>query len=284
MFGFRKGKLRPSWRYNTNHAIWRVLPTGAGKLVCEIRDLDQKRTHFVSINQTTGAVEWESGFGDDWWIGVETVQRGVLLLHKYASPDLPEHRSITAVSIHDGKVIWHNDELRFEGVGGGRAYASIHDRMSMRFVEVDIETGNVHKEFDSYDAMRKDSGGSHDEPKAEVLFPACKPDINGFESAVQHFCSKQKVVGPIEYIENGSYFICSLHERSARSSKEQSMFDTTLHVLKNRKLVFSEKLNRDSSTFMQGSFLVEDGTLLFTKDRSTLTAVSLRTPNDESIR
>jgi hypothetical protein len=78
--------------------------------------------------------------------------------------------------------------------------------------------------------------------------------------------------------------IGSHHERSGRSSEEQSMFDTSLHVVKNEKLVFSEMLNRDSSTFTQGSFFVEDGTLFFIKDRSTLTAVRLRTTNDESIR
>jgi hypothetical protein len=288
VFGFHKGKLRPSWRYSTKQVIWRVIPTGVGKLICEIRDLDQKRTRFLSINQTTGKVDWESGYGEEWWIGVETVHEGVLLLHKFASPDMPEHRSIVAAAIEDGRTIWKSDELRFEGVGGNGIYASVVDRMSTRYVEVDIHTGNERKEFDSFDAMRESSRASQNEPRAEMLYPSWKPDLQGTDSALreklQRFFIMEKTVGPVEHIEDGDYLICSHHERSAQSSQGQSTFDTSMYVLKNDKLVFSEMLNRDAPRFAQGSFFVEDRTLFYIKDRSTLTAVRLRSTNDESTR
>ncbi len=275
----RKGK--PAWRFTSGGVIWRVVPTGLGRLICESRDEQEKRTRFSCIDQSSGKQLWRDvSFGEQWWIGIEAVQSGVLLLHKFAQPDMPEHRSIIAVDIETGSTLWQNADAKFEGVEGSSVVASQKRLAGGVFFQINIRTGEIEREFTSNDAtLTQMLGSSSGRPERDGIFPSVLVDLQSDDSSagriIRSQCAARSVVGPVMYVERGDYVIFSYHERSPSSTERQPLFNNHVNVLHGGKNVFSAIVNHNVSAMVPECFFVENNILIFMNGRSTLTAVRL---------
>ncbi len=270
-------KLKPAWRYATGGIIWRVVPASADLLIGETRDLAKKQANFFCIHRKTGATQWEQrSFGEQWWIGIEAIHNGTLLLHKFATPDMPEHRAIIAIDAATGKELWRNEEAKFERVEAERLVATRRTPTVQVQMYLDVRSGvTIPGEIGA--AIRQ-SHGRFDQQTAH--FPVQLFDVQSEDSPtnvlIREHCNRDKLVGPIECCILNRVVIFAHHER-ASSSNERENLNTLLTVLDrgNGTLLFTETINQHSSVVVPETFFVEQEMLFYIRDRTTLSALSL---------
>ncbi len=281
MFDFlRKGKLSPIWRYETTGVLWRLVPTDAGKLLGEQRDLVKKSVSFFCLSQMTGEVLWENlAVGDHWWSGIEAVHRDVFFVHGFATPDLPEHKSITAVDLLSGTKLWSNDELNFILAVDDSVFASRNSLEGNHLLELEYRTGAILRSFGTNEEVLREARIRSAGSAVDLLqFPAPldKSDANIFE-AIQKLVPFEKLIGPVEMIELDGALIFNYHEPCPQQGKNELRVNNILRVIDkgSDSVIFGDIINAEAPAIVPESFFVQHGTLFYIKNRTTLTAVRI---------
>jgi outer membrane protein assembly factor BamB len=159
----RSGRtLHKTWTYSAGSYIWRVLPTSEGLFIGEERDPAARKASFFCLDAANGKVLWHHiPLGDGWWTGFAAAAQGVLLLHGYASPDLPQHLKIFAVDVRTGTPLWSNGSVTFAGVHRNEVHAATP---TGELVVLDLKNGNPLPAHASLPQK--------DEPDETLQFPA----------------------------------------------------------------------------------------------------------------
>ncbi len=280
MFGFQTNKIKPTWHYKASGVIWRLVPTSSGKLIGESRNLEKKEASFFCLNRKTGEVLWEGAtFGEQWWIDIEAVHEDTLLLHKFATPELPEHQSIIAVDVLAGTRLWQNDEVKLEAVTERALYASRWTERGDRLIlGLDYKTGKI---LESLDDLKSGLAitdpqltGVQDPEMPEPVF-----DLATFNSpaniSIREHCNPESLVGQVECIERPRHLIFSYYQPASPSSKES--MNNILKILDRQKntIIFSETICHNSLAAVPENFFVQDGMLFFVRERTELIAIGL---------
>ncbi len=270
-----KKELRQTWKYDVQGVIWRLLPTGTGKLIGEERDIESKSVVFFCLNQFTGEVLWDRrSFGPQWWIGVEAIHREMLFLHGFATPDLPEHKMIIGVDVLSGERRWSNAELKFILAAGDLVYASKDVAEGNHLFELDYTSGAILRSLgNNLQAVMHTRVTEESIPAIEFPVPF-GPAVAGTLTAL---LPADIIVGNSEGIEYGEYIILSYHERSKKSTHEESRFNTILIIVERStsRVVFRDMPNTDIAAIVPESFFIQEGMLYYVKNRKTLYGLRL---------
>ena len=128
---------------------------GAGRFIGEDRDVTHRSVRFFCVEGRTGKVLWERLRGDeDWWTGIEAIHEDVLLLHGFATPDLPGHRGITAFNIPDGRRLWRVPDATYRGFTEAGILASRDLIYGEEVITLDPATGDVQRNSGDKPAVR----------------------------------------------------------------------------------------------------------------------------------
>lgn len=280
VLGFQTNKIKPAWHYTASGVIWRLVPTPSGKLIGESRDLQKKEVSFFCVNRKMGEVLWEEAtFGEQWWIDIEAVYEDILLLHKFATPELPEHQGIIAVDVLTGTKLWQNDEVKLEAVTEKALYASRWTERGDRVVlGLDYRTGKL---LESLDDMK--SGLARTDPQIldvqDLEMPEPVFDLATFNSpaniSIRGHCNLESLVGHVECIERPRHLIFSYYEAVSLSAKDR--MNNILKILDRQSdtIVYSETICRNSATVPENFFVQEDS-LFFVRERTELIAIGLQ--------
>lgn len=278
------GVLRPQWRYRARGAIWRIIPTDSGKFVGEERDVEKKETTFFCVSQRSGEVLWQNvTFPERWWIGIETVHRDVVLLHGFATPDLPEHKGLIAIDLLTGTHLWTNEECKFIIAGGESVFVSRGEAAGGEAVlEMEYRTGaTLHFWGDNIQAVRdaKDRISRPLYDAAEFPVPLESLDDDDVDAAdlVRRHCADKSIVGRVELLDHSRAVVVNYYERLNKEEETVLRLKNTLAVLgrESGDLLFRETLDEDVPGTAPDSFFVYRDTLYYIKDRHTLTAVRI---------
>lgn len=170
-WGVRGKRLTPAWEFPARGVIWRLLPTVRGQFVGEERNTPEKSVSFFSIRQDNGKVLW-SGVRliEPWWIGIEAIHDGVVLLHEFAVPDFPDHKKIHALDLSTGGHLWSNEETKYLFGAGDSIYAAAERDGVVRYVSLDCATGRERGEVEASEiaVLRR---RAHSEAHETVEFP-----------------------------------------------------------------------------------------------------------------
>jgi hypothetical protein len=280
----RRQAFRPSWEYTTKGILWRLQPASGGMLVGEERDIETRTASFFCVDLSDGRSLWkEQTYGEQWWTGIETVYRDTLLLHGYASPDMPEHRGITGVDVATGTFLWSNSELTCVATLQGNVRAARTLSGAALQCELDRRTGAIIRE------IGPDTGGStlpgrgNDEVLSDVLFPVILPEGAAGDSELSLLFREanlaDSIAGPVEYVDIGDRIIVGFHEHDPASTKDAPRYRSLLAVIQRtqRALLFRVTIDEAVSFPAPDAFLVIGETLLFVRGRRTLTAIPVRT-------
>ncbi len=135
------------WEFRTAGNIWKIVPAEGRLIVGEERDPEKKTVTFFCVALDDGRVRWKGkSMAESWWIGIETAHRGILFIHEYPVPSMPDHKKILAIDALTGNSLWEDGELAFGFASGASVYASkeLFDRRA--FFELDLMTGSVVRE------------------------------------------------------------------------------------------------------------------------------------------
>ncbi len=261
----KSSSLRPAWTYTTDFMLWRIIASGTGELLGEERDVAKKEVRFFCLNQQTGKVIWKTdGLHDRWWVGMEGVHKDVMLLHGFASPDLPGNKGVSAVDIATGNRLWKHDELMFLRATGTSVFASKQETISGESIlELDYRSGALLK---SWGANRQaiQQGADEESPTAvyptHLLSPADEAELR------RHASSGEWASDP-QMIRTDRFAIFHV------ATKKDDAIHPMLLVIDSSKetVVFRDELE----VHTPASFFVDAGFVFFLKHRSSIVALKL---------
>lgn len=275
---FSRNTVLPAWTYRANGVIWRLLPTTSGVFVGELRDPETKRTSFFCVNQQSGDVLWERiSLEEQWWIGVEAVHDDRVFLHGFSTPDMPDHKGITALDLFTGKISWQNPDLRFVLCVDNSLFASKDGPDGRTLLALNYRTGELVQTCDSTmleSARARPNAIPNNVPEFPTPFEL-SDSMDEHAVLLHKHCAIDDVVGSVEALKINNLLFFNYHSHS--NNNDQKHLKNTLNVLDLNEghLVFTEILNNNAAAPTPDSFFVHGGMLYFIKDRSSLTAVSI---------
>ncbi|MFN0156794.1 MAG: DUF4905 domain-containing protein [Bacteroidota bacterium] len=258
--------------------IWRLLPTGSGKLIGEERDIESKSVSFFCINQFTGEVLWERrAFGPQWWIGIEAVHREMLYLHGFATPELPGHKMVIGVDILTGTRSWSSDELKFILAADDLVFASKDAAEGELLFELNYRTGAILRLWgNNHQVVKEARAKMADETGVRTEFPVTLGSVT--RSLYAGVLPANDLTAQIEGIDHDEHVVLNFHERTPRSTPEETRMDNVLVIVNKKKnnIVFRDVLNAGVAAIVPESFFIQEGMLYYIKNRKSLHGIRLQ--------
>lgn len=262
MFG--KGRSpRRLWKYRAAGSIWRVFPTGTDIFFGEVRDTDKKKAGFFSLDRLTGGEFWSGERIHDWWVGVEGVRGETIFLHGFATPDMPMHRGVVAVDGRTGLTLWEQQDLSFEYIAEGGILASRGAAGNKTMLLLSGETGEVVGEWNE--------GSERKHPVAPgpfVRFP--ETTVGPGAGALAVYLEKNHVTGPYSVLHAGVIVLAYRTQSGSGPVQRIAILDCA-----GDDDLYSDRIVANEGRFIPDSFLVQDLSLYYVRDRRELVAVKL---------
>jgi hypothetical protein len=282
---FRRKGLRPSWEFSAQGVLWRLHPAPGSTFIGEERDPASHSAALFCLDGMTGKLRWRGDMRDEgWWTGISGIFRGVLLLHGFATPELPEEKKIIALEMATGKELWRNDEFTFLGVRDGAVIASrrvpggaVVARLSLR--------GGVPEELASQNAERQFQRGAEEDERADT--DAKYPAVLHAEDA-RRFPGLAGIVpaaaDPVEFLALEAAVVVGYAVPDEGSSPASPLFTRSVAVVDRGtgRVLYRATLDRSLPFVPQGSFMARGEVLYCIREKKTITAIALRAPRKPS--
>ena len=242
--GFRRKWLEPSWVFSAQGMIWRLLPAPGKRFVGEERDVNQKSASFFCIEQETGRIQWRNlELQEPWWIGIEAIQKDVVLLHEYAMPDLPDHKKIHALELSSGRVLWKNEELRYLFAYQESIYAAELRHEDTYYYEVDLMSGEITRAVDAaYVATIRGIAFSHDAEPVDFPVPFRRGADEDLSPMIEQLTKRENRIESIEYLRKGDLLALCYHT-AVSPDPAQRVMDQHFMISDGRRMLYHELLN-----------------------------------------
>ncbi len=280
---FGKDTVDPLWEFTTSGVLWHLRAVDSRFLVGEERDPEAKQAAFFCLDQTSGHLLWrDSGFGDQWWIGISTVIRDTLLLHGFSSPDMPLPHGIIAVNIPTGKKLWGRPDLVLRGVAGENLVGEAATMSGSAFFEISLQDGTTHG---SVDSTRAEDFPLPDDPvEFPVLLEEAVAGNPGLLERIEPFISGRMADAPVEVFLHNSRIAVSFHEQRPESTTDNPHYRHILLMIDTgqQRTIFKRILDADTTRVVPDPFFVFRETLYCIRERRTLIAVPVGASRDSS--
>ncbi len=244
--------------YQFKSAVWRLeIDAHSQTLFTEIRDQDDKRVFFSSVNLESGKVNFDGLQTEERWLtGIEAAYKGVLLLHNYQSESGPAHKGLIAFDGESGSLLWNNYTNAFDhlSVNGPVIYDT---RIQPRMLYLaDIKTGTPVRPYEPLIDV---------EEVTNIILPDVIP-------------AKFLETLPIEsvpfgntahYLEHNNLRIVSLHALAEGTLQQR------LYIVDNANIIYEDILNTDIQKLQPEAFLIYRDQLIYLKNKSELKVLNL---------
>jgi hypothetical protein len=266
---FRPRRGSSGWEYTTRGFLWRVCPAPGGRLIGEDRDVEKKQASFFCLALSDGKPLWKDRtFGEAWWIGIDSVFRDVLVLHRFSSPDIPEPMGITVVDIETGDVLWQRSDAVFAGLAGEDLLVRVKGGLLNEGRLVERRSGR------EVDETRTVSASGPEEWEGEWRFPEALPAGDPIDVLARSRGAVDEV--PSTVIAAGRVMVLGYHTRAAVAG-EGPAYDSRIALVDvpakrvEREMTMETNVRRP----MPDTFLVREEILYCIRDRRVLAAVPL---------
>jgi hypothetical protein len=283
MFSFLKSdRLSPEWTFSARSTIWRMVLAEQGTLVGECRNPETKVASFFGLDLSTGKVLWRDLHLDEqWWVGIEAVQKNVVLFHSFATPDMPQHKGIRAFDAASGLQLWRNDDVAY-WFGHQSLVIAYRDLFEKRIgYEIDLRSGVILK---THDTSLEELHELRRQVTEEQSFPEIAlPEVFVEEEAdpvlaslVRKETKGKTLSGRVEFLLQNDRFLFNFHVLTRDSADSQKLENHMVaYCLPEKKCIFADVIGRNLAGYVPDSFFVRYPFALFIKDQRTLTALRL---------
>ena len=169
-----------------------------------------------------GSIRWRDvALRESWWLGMQTICDGVLILHGYEKPDMPLPKGISALDCATGNLLWENDAVMFLFAFGGNVFVRRADFRVTTHLALSLQTGDVVRDYGaSEDDIASLSALAESERHAEsYVFPEYIQHYGQeVRAAIEKNINVSRVRGGIDAAEWNGLAIASWHE-PARGAK-----------------------------------------------------------------
>lgn len=249
-----------------------------GKIIIEDRNTEVKSATFSCLDSITGKPLWkEKILGEQWWIGLDGITNERLYLHGFKKPDMPENKSIIAVDLNSGEILWRNNESTFLAIQSPYVYG-YKDLFERRvYYMINASNGETVEELAS---LPENIDPNTQYEKIDFVFPQPLPDS---EIDLWNIVRNEIECTAVEHIVIEKYFLFNVYTKHADPSKG---LKNTFYIIDSftKKKVYSDVLNEFTQYAVPDSFFVDskkdsviasNGTLYYIKERKTLITIHL---------
>lgn len=267
--------VRGLWDFKSSGIIWRILPAGDRMIVGEERDAAAKSVSFFCVALDDGRVVWRGiRPAERWWSGIDAVHRGMLFLHEYPVPGMPDHRKIFAIDLETGAAVWENAELAFGFARDGALYASrdLFDRR--QFFELDLRTGSLLREVPA-DSLAGLRSGSGPEWEMDVELPLAAGDA---PDAIREAFPRGTALEPGETLRYGDTEIWNWYEVHPDGGAGRKLREHLFVIDAPTGAILFRDIVCDGLSLPAGTTFFRAGErILYVRERTTLRSFSLST-------
>ena len=277
---WRTKSVSPTWRYTTKGILWRLLPSEEAVFVIEDRNAESKTVTFAGIDAATGVVLWRDlRLEDDWWVSLQSTHHGVLFLHGYSAPDMPDPKKIIAVSCRTGALLWRNEDLVFLFPHEQCVYASKDEFEGRKFFELALLTGEVLREVE-FEYLHVLEESIHGQGGVDVNFPraiihdgVAVPGANPGSLPSDASWTGHALV---ELLEAGDSSVVGYYEKKNNDIASPT-FSQRLLVLHGESgaEIYQDLIMEDAVMCVPDTFFAIKDDLYYIKDKKTLIAIYL---------
>jgi hypothetical protein len=267
---FRPRRGRSGWEYPVRGFLWRVCPAPGARLIGEDRDVEKKQVSFFCLSLSGGKPVWKDrSFGEAWWIGIDCVFRDVLVLHGFASPDIPEPMGMTVVDLDTGDTLWQRSDAVFAGLSGEHFLVRLKGGVFAEAILVERRSGHERTVTRAYAAEAPGAWES------EWQFPVLLPPGDPMDMVARTLGAAEGT--SCAAVSAGRLTVLGYHTRAAAPDGgaaydgKIALVDTAARRVE-RELVMGTNVRQP----MPDTFLVREEMLYCIRDRRVLAAVPLK--------
>ncbi len=251
-----------------------------GFLVGEDRNVDSKSVTFFCVEQQSGKVLWKDvSLNEKWWVGIENIHKNILLIHGYATPDMPDHKKIYAFDIKTGKQLWMNEDITFLFSYKGSIYTSKDTYENKLYSEMNPSDGGYIRKIDP-DEINSIARRASEEDVDRRIFPKSFSNqsqmSSEFDNIARQTMSSKKNIEMIEYIETPDYYIFTYYE-PLDVVQQPSGYRQDIVVLERRKknVIYRECMNSNTKALYPETYFSIGDYLYYIQERKKITALHL---------
>lgn len=261
--------------------LWRVVPDYEGGAIGEARDPAARSVSYFRVRVSDGEMVWRDATAPGgWWTGIECVTRGALLVHGFASPDLPGHRGISALDLRNGGLLWSDEDVVFVAVVEGVVYGLRGKTGAPVLVGRDLKSGAAVSEEPADEGRLQDLAKRWGEeiPPPFALPEPVEAGTGEYRLAARLLAGSAFIEGALEMLRADGLTVLAHHERVPGGRDGRATFRRVLSVFGGEGGVaaFREVLDEDLTMPVPEAFLLVGRTLLFVRGRRALRALHLR--------
>lgn len=268
-------KLKKHFNHSKGRSIWRLLLNNESTLLIEERDLKTREVFFQIFDIVRGKkINADLQLHAKFWVGVEAFQGDLIYFHGYKKPDMPWHQGIYAYSVKNKAVIWEHPEYVFSFIDDGIIVGIQQGFESSRYYAIDAITGSLIEELafdtDSLKARRQEAAAKTD--YSRYVFPEGAGRNEELDSLIlQHLKAGQSAIESLVYRD--TLFVTVQETTSA------GLFNQRLSAIDipEKKVIFSESLNKNQNTGLFDSYFIYDKSLVAIRNKEELVVYSMIT-------
>jgi hypothetical protein len=273
-------KIKKAYNYSKGRQIWRLIPNDNNKLIIEDRDTSTKEVFFNCIDINSGEkIFYDLQLDEKYWIGIETIYKDIIIFHKYASHDMPEHDEMIALDINSKEILWHNIEYIFLFIYDDKIYCYRNKFESRDFFSLNFKTGSLLESLgddaSKVNLLRENSfnpinAGSYlfPEPYSAAMMKDSDPG-----RYFEQFTTENTIAGKIEFIETEGLLFFNCHKVIPGGSLK-NIFKAI--EISSKKVILEETLNYSTSIFIPDCFFIKDKLLFLLIEKIKLKVCSIK--------
>jgi hypothetical protein len=268
--------------FKDKNQIWRlhISESDNDKLIIETREMntEKKEIFFHCLDLQTGRTIFKDlQFDEKSWIGIETIHNDVIILHKYANPNMPGHKSVIGYDIVDKKILWQHDEFTFRFLLNGKVYVSIYTIGGEKFYAIDYITGKIENPEGVKDSEVQRLSHLVEKDYSSYKFPEIFKSDKGKKNEISQLIINEtknfKISGNIEFINLSKLFLLNYHYLN-EDNKVTNLFKA-LDKMKN-KVIFTQVLNKSTQAYVPDSFFIYKHLLLLFREKKKVEVFEIK--------
>lgn len=267
---FTTSRLKPRWQFTAEQTLWRIMFSHDGMIIGEDRNTETKSVTFFCLRSHDGSVVWKDRtFIEQWWIGLTGVTEDRLYLHGFKKPDMPEQKSIIAVDLPKGTILWNNSDFAFIALKPPFVfgYKDLFERRL--YYRLDERTGELLEELNALpeDVLENEQYEKTDFTFSRQASAEEDPELWSILTGEPGFVSA-------EIIPDVNHSIVNIYQK--HPTVERSLRNT-LHIIDTttKKKVYSDVLNGSTPYAVPDSFFMDGRRIYYIKERKTFVALDL---------
>jgi len=271
-------KLEKAFTFSDKKNIWRLLISDSDKLLIETRDIEKREVFFHCLDIKNGKnILSNLQLDEKYWVGIEAIHNDLIFFHKFAKPDMPEHKQIIAYDINSKKIIWQTENYSFLTFYNNDLYVFKQKYEGRDFFIIDYLTGEIIKELGSdsakmneiiYKSRELEDFSNYKYPERNIIYENEK-----YKLIIKNELSGKNSSEDVESLVFKNLFMFNYYLKSSNNLLDNIF---VVYDIELKKKLFNIILNKNLNAFVPDSFFCYKDNLILLKNRNELQSYKIK--------